>query len=95
MAKDKKITKEITEEIMADDFDFIEIARTSIFCHKCYPKIHKSVSMKIEEYWLNNLGDIIMKGTCEICGGKCARYMESGENPKSFKIARKYLKKAK
>ncbi len=92
MKKEIKISKVITEEIMANNVDFIEIARTSVFCHNCYSKVDKNVSMKIEEYWLNNLSDIIMKGTCEICGGKCARYMESGENPKSLKIARKYLK---
>lgn len=92
MAKEIKITKEVTEKIMADDIDFIEIARTSVFCHNCYPKTNKSVSMKIKEYLLNDLGDIILQGTCENCKSKVARYIESGENPKSLKIAKKYLK---
>lgn len=92
--KEIKITKEIAEEIMADDVDFIEIARTNVFCHGCYHQKEEPISMKIEGYILNDLGDIIMKGTCETCGGNCARYMECSENPKSLKIAKKYLKNA-
>lgn len=93
--KEVKITKEIAEEIMVNKVDFIEIARTSVFCHGCYHLGTKPTSMKIEEYILNDLGDILLKGTCETCGGSCARYMECGENPKSRKIAKKYLKNAK
>lgn len=91
MKKEKKISREIAEEIMADDLDFMEIARTSVFCHNCYSKTNKSVSMKIEEYLLNNLCDIILDGKCEVCGGRVARYIESGENPKSQKIAKGHL----
>ncbi len=92
MEKEIKITKEIAEEILGDKVDFMELARTSVFCHACYHQKNKSTSMKIEEYILNDLGDIILRGTCETCGEKCARYIESGENPKSAKIAKKYLK---
>lgn len=93
--KEIKITKEIAQEIMADDVDFIEIARTNVFCHFCHHMKNKNVSMKIKEYLLNDLGDIILKGTCETCGNSCARYIECGENPKSQKIAKKYLKNEK
>lgn len=92
--KEIKITRKIAEEIMADDLDFMEIARTSVFCHFCHHNKNYIVSMNIEEYLLNDLGDIVLKGTCQTCGEKCARYMECGENPKSLKIAKKYLKKA-
>lgn len=92
--KEITINKEIVEEIMADKVDFIEIARTSVFCHFCQHSKNKNVSMKIDEYLLNDLGDIIIKGTCETCGGNCARYIECGENPKSLKIANQYLKNA-
>jgi hypothetical protein len=94
--KDKiEITKKIAEEIMADDIVFMEIARTSVFCHNCYPKTNKIVSMKIEKYFLNDLGDVSFQGTCEICKGKVGRYLESGENPKCLKIAKKYFNKIK
>jgi len=29
---------------------------------------------------LNDLNDIIVEGTCPVCGGKMARYMEFGED---------------
>lgn len=93
MRKEKniKITKEIVEEIMGDKVDFIEIARTSVFCHFCHHMKNKAVTMEIKEYELNDLGDIILHGICKTCGESCARYIESGENPKSFKIAKKYF----
>ena len=50
-----EITKEIAEEIMADQVDFVEIARTSIFCHAGSHQKKEPTSMKIEEYILNNL----------------------------------------
>jgi hypothetical protein len=92
--REVKITKEIAEEIMADKIDFIEIARTSVFCHFCHHMKNKNVSMKIEEYLLNDLGDIILKGSCQTCGENCAKYIECGETPKSLRIAKKYLKNA-
>jgi hypothetical protein len=87
-----QISKEIAEEIMADDVAFIEIARSNVFCSNCSLKSVKNTSMKVDKYFLNDLGDIIMHGSCETCGSGVGRYMESGENPKSLKIAKKYIK---
>lgn len=86
-----KITQEIAEEIMGKDIEFLKIARTNVFCHTCYTLKNKPTSMKIEKYELNDLGDIILQGICENCGEKVARYIESGENPESLKVAKKYL----
>ena len=93
MENDIPISRKIAEEILAGDAGFLEIARTSVFCMVCFPTTNKSVAMRVERYELNDLGDIILEGNCEICHGKVARYIESGENPKHFKTARKYMGK--
>jgi hypothetical protein len=47
------------------------------FCAAC--KEEKPLS-NVQEILLNDLNDIIVEGTCLVCGGKMARYMEFGED---------------
>ncbi len=41
----------------------------------------------IQAIFLNGLNDIEIQGTCQVCGGKMARYMEFGEDQEFSKRA--------
>jgi hypothetical protein len=90
------ISKEIAEEIMGEDADFIENARRQANCHDCILK-RKNVSMKeVNDYFLNGLGDIVLRGVCDTCGGNnCVSYIASSTDPDKLKIAKKYLENEK
>lgn len=91
-----KISREIAQEIMGRDVDFIEDAKRQANCHDCI--LNKdNISMKeIGEYFLNSSGDIILRGVCSKCGSNnCVSHVASSTDPNKLKIAKKYLKDAK
>ncbi len=91
----KEITKEQAEEIFGDRGESLMIAKKTVFCHDCFPKNHKSVEMEIEHYFVNDLFDVILRGKCSVCGHPVSRYIESGENEESKKIAIKFWREKK
>lgn len=94
MEKEIKITKEIVEEIYrADKQDFSKIIREIPLgiCHTCTPKLNRAVKIAVDEYFLNDLGDVILRGRCVGCNNKLNRYLETGENPRMFKAAKRFL----
>ena len=94
--KEIKITKELAEEIMGRYAGFIEDAKRQANCFDCISE-RKNITMKEpREYFLNGLGDIVIKGVCDTCGGNnCVSYIASSTDPEKLKIAKKYLKNAK
>ncbi len=60
------------------------ILQNNSFCAAC--KEERPLS-NIQEIMLNDLNDIIVEGTCPVCGGKMSRYMEFGENQDFFERA--------
>lgn len=47
------------------------------FCASCMEERPLS---NVQEIFLNDLNDIMVDGTCPVCGGKMSRYMEFGED---------------
>lgn len=95
--KEIEITKEIAEEIMGRYASFIDDARRQANCFDCIPK-RRNIAMKADarEYFLNGLGDIVIKGVCDKCDGhNCVSYIASSTDPEKLKIAKKYLDDAK
>lgn len=82
-----EISKEQAEEIFGDNGESLAIARKTVFCHNCFPGKHKSVEMKIERYYVNDLSDAILQGRCSVCDHPVARYVETGDNEETRKNA--------
>lgn len=66
----------------------IEIAVNSIFCN-CGAQSKKLVNYTS---YLNNLNDVILKGSCNSCNTIAARYIETGERKGIEKIANRIRK---
>ncbi len=92
MNKDDKkieITKEQAELILnAGATERMRWEDVPVKCNHC-SVIGPIKYMKIEKYCLNDLNDVIVEGKCSNCGGRIARYFETGENEESRKIAMK------
>lgn len=86
------ISKNEAVYILGKEADFFEIAENSVFCHDCFSKTHKSVSVVNYDIFVNDLGDIILQGFCKNCGHRIGRYIESGEKPAGYKRAMKVVK---
>jgi peptide methionine sulfoxide reductase MsrB len=85
--KVKEITKEQAEEILnAGISGEMRYGDVPVRCNYC--SVFSPIkNMKIEKYSLNDLHDVIVEGKCGNCGGRIARYFETGENEESRKIA--------
>jgi RNase P subunit RPR2 len=70
--------------IMQDDFIHFQKILDNVFCRNCDFQTTTIVNYKA---YLNKLNDIILKGECKKCGGKVARYIESGESEEKFAAA--------
>ncbi len=46
-------------------------------CKKCDLVKHHHRGMSIDKYFVNELGDLILKGTCDKCGTKVTRYLKT------------------
>ncbi len=79
MSKEKKITAEQLKFIYSDDYDFfVNKILSNCFCPKC-PNSEYSSTIVDYEIFLNDLNDIILKGSCAKCQGPIGRYLETGE----------------
>ena len=66
------------------------IIPTNVFCIKCSDICAQGII--IEDISLNELNDILVKGTCQKCGSKVARVIEFGENKSFYDKAIKFRK---
>lgn len=53
------------------------ILQNNSYCYSCMGEMALS---NVQAILLNDLNDIEVQGTCLVCGGKMARYMEFGED---------------
>ena len=89
MNKETQITKTQLRIILGKDWKYFEEKILSnCLCGKC----HCIVRMVDYKIFLNDLCDIIFKGTCVICGARVNRYVEVGENEIFVKKVKKELK---
>lgn len=94
----KKFIVKITETdavfILGIDSRFLKVAERTVFCGNCTPSAGKSAVIAPGcTFFVNDLGDILLKGVCKQCGEPVGRYIESGETPASFKRAMKVIKR--
>lgn len=69
----------------------IKLAKYNAYCPSCYR--YRCVEMVNFEIYLNNVNDVIFKGTCKTCKRKINRYVETGEHDK-FYLKSQILKNA-
>lgn len=67
-----------------------EVLADSVFCAQCVGIASKGIV--VQEIFLTNLNDIMVRGTCKVCNGKVARIMEFGEDKTFYEKAMKFRK---
>ena len=72
---------------------FDKILLENVFCKNCKGTCTQGI--KISEMFISTLNDIVVKGICNICGGKVARVMEFGEDPAFYARVTEYRKTLK
>ena len=72
------ITEEDLRHIVQDEFPIIlSLALHHAYCGTCFGQ--HEVEMVDYQIKLNDLNDVLFQGTCNTCGGRMARYVETGE----------------
>ena len=66
------------------------LLREGVHCPTCRGICTKGV--EVTEIHLNDMNDILVRGTCKVCNGRVARIMEFGENPIFFNKADEFRK---
>jgi hypothetical protein len=61
-----------------------------VYCNGCQGICKKGVEIKSVK--LDGLNDIVVEGTCRVCGHRVARVMEFGEDPEFFEKAVNFRK---
>lgn len=61
---------------------FEMVIKSNVFCGQCGGAAIAGIT--INEMFLTDLNDILVKGTCKTCKGKVARMMEFGENKEFY-----------
>ena len=92
MLKDElvKITEEDLRFIVGENFAIIEdTAKHNSFCPNCIDK--SEFEMIRYSIYLNELNDVIFKGSCNSCEGDLNRYIEIGED-RDLLMKSKYVK---
>jgi len=90
-----EITKEQTEVILGNNYaEKLRVGEITVHCNNCGP-FAPITDMTTDRYLLNDLGDVVIEGTCDKCEARVARYFETGENPQSLKIAKEIFKNVK
>lgn len=74
---EKEITRFELDRIFADKPGWLETLETSIFC-TCPAPTKRLVGYRV---FVNDLNDVVLRGTCSACGHLAARYAETGEVP--------------
>ena len=83
---DIEITLDDVKLIMGNRFERgFGIVTHSIYCTNCQNGYKGT--MQIKKIWLNHLGDVVLDGSCDTCGHRVQRYMETGEDPESYEQA--------
>ncbi|TYB32768.1 MAG: hypothetical protein FXF49_09835 [Flexistipes sinusarabici] len=69
------------------------ILQKGVFCTTCKGPCEKEI--QIEKTYITPMNDILVKGTCKVCGGKVARVIEFGEDKTFSEKADKFRKNIK
>lgn len=62
----------------------------NVFCGKCRGIAQKGIV--VDEIFLTNLNDIMVRGTCKVCAGKVSRIIEYGEDKAFYEKANDFRK---
>lgn len=77
MKKEFPLTLEQLKTVWGEDWDlFEEDIIPNCFCHTCKDVV-TIVDFKIA---VNDLNDVILTGSCAVCGSPISRYSETGED---------------
>jgi hypothetical protein len=69
---------------------FDRVTKEDVYCGKCIDAA--PVGMTINEIFLNDLNDIVAKGTCNNCNHEVARMIEFGEDKAFYEKAMNFRK---
>ena len=61
-----------------------------VYCTSCGDMASKGIV--VQEIYLTNLNDILVRGTCNVCNGKVARVIEFGEDKEFYEKATNFRK---
>jgi len=68
----------------------------NVFCSNCQGSIGDKVTEIINyKIYLENTNNVVIKGKCKKCQNPVARFVETGENPKTAVKVEQILKKRK
>jgi transcription initiation factor IIE alpha subunit len=91
MKKETPLTLPQLKAILGKDWDsFMEKIIPNCLCPTCN-KVVTIVDFKIV---VNDLNDVILKGSCAGCGDPVNRYMETGENEEYVRRIKRVKKEA-
>lgn len=64
---------------------FEKVFRKAMYTNTC-PGCQReyNATLVIKEIWLNHIGDLIVEGSCQDCGFKISRYIESSNFPEAY-----------
>jgi hypothetical protein len=65
--------------------DYQYILKYGIYCSKCEEICMRGVD--INAHYLNSLNDILIKGTCKVCGNPVNRFIEFGDDKEFYERA--------
>lgn len=71
-----EISREDARLILGDRFEqeFVRAVHTAT-CTGC--SRHYNATIEVREIWLNHIGDLIVEGTCRLCGTGISKYIEA------------------
>ncbi|MFA7327713.1 MAG: hypothetical protein WC121_13685 [Candidatus Kapaibacterium sp.] len=75
--------------IMGNSMVHLDKLLENIFC-TCDSNNNRLINYRI---YLNDLNDVVLKGSCSACQSPAARYIETGEDKVSSKVAGRIWKK--
>ena len=80
--KETKLTNEDLVFIFGPEYtDFKEKIIPNCFCTVCTPPANESATIVNYDIFLNDLNDVILRGSCSVCKNPVGRYVETGEVP--------------
>ncbi|MBP6698409.1 MAG: hypothetical protein KA175_12375 [Flavobacteriales bacterium] len=74
---EKEITRFEMMRVFDGDEAWVRTLEETIFC-TCNAPVKRLIAYKV---FVNDLNDVVMRGTCSACGHLAARYAETGEVP--------------
>ena len=83
-----QINKDDVQFIMGENFIHFPKLEKNGFCPKCGGSLGNNVTEIVNyEIYLNDLCDVILRGSCKKCDRPVNRYIETGEVPEERKRA--------